>query len=586
MAGTAIRRRMVALAMLLGGVYAALAVRLAFLHLGKTAPMERPRPYHLVLPARRGTIYDRRGAANPLAAVLPTRLFFVDPSRVPEVEREAVADALGRLLHRDAADLLHVLAQTRRQYVPLAYISDDTLLDTLRANPLFKGRIGLQPATLRHYPLGRNLCHVLGYVNREQTGVAGIELACNRVLTGTPGRIVGDADADRREILERRREKIDPVHGGNVELTIDQTVQYHTEIALDRAMAQHHASAAWAVVLLCRTGEILAMASRPDADPADPGSDLERWRNCAIAANYEPGSVLKALTVGAALNEGLITTNTVIDCEQGSWFYAGKPLRDKVRGLSDLTTILRKSSNIGTAKIALQLGPRCLEAYLRLAGFGESTRCGLPGEEGGLLAPSRAWPKIKITRIAIGQGIAVTALQMACLYGAIANDGQRMRPQIVRRITTASGEVLRDFAPEPVHTPLFRPDVARKMRTMLETVTQPGGTGARAAIPGYRVAGKTGTAQIAIPGGYSHKDYIASFTGFLPAHDPEIVIVVAVERPRPLTGGGVVAAPVFAEIGLQAARYLGIPPSEPLRETFVVEEFINEDPEGLQELAL
>lgn len=577
-------RRIYILTAFLLVVYAMLAVRLSFLHLGRTKEIRKPTPYQLELPARRGSIYDRHGASNPLAAVLPTRLFFVDPSLIPEEEHGSVAEVLGSMLSLDKGDMLGVLARRKRKYVPLAYISDDNLMEELRTHPLLKGRTGLQHATLRHYPLGRHLSHVLGYVNREQVGVAGIELACNGLLTGTPGRIEGDADAERREIMERRRLKIEPQHGANVELTIDQMVQYHVEKALDKAMEQHSASAAWAVVMDSRTGEILALGSRPDADPARPGNNLEVWRNRAIAANYEPGSVMKALTIGAALNEGLIRTNSIIECENGSWFYAGRPLRDKVRGPSDITTIIRKSSNIGTAKIALLLEARCLEAYLRLAGFGESTRCGLPGEEAGLLEPARSWPKIKITRVAIGQGVAVTAMQMAGLYGAIANDGQRMRPQIVRRVVAADGEILRDFTPAPVGAPLFKPRVARQLCEMLETVTQPGGTGTRAAIPGYRVAGKTGTAQMAVPGGYSQKDYIASFTGFLPADDPRLVIAVAVERPYPLTGGGVVAAPVFAEIGLQAASYLGILPAEPLRDVFAVEEFDNEVPEGLPEI--
>lgn len=585
MTGSAICKRMVALAALLGGVYAVLAVRLACLHLGKTKPIERPSPYERVLPAKRGTIFDRNGDANPLAVVLPTRLFFVDPSRVPPDSRPAVAAELAALLGRERSELQGLLSLTRRRYVPLAYIADGTVIGAIQSNLLFKGCVGLQPTSLRHYPLGRQLCHVVGYVNREQVGVTGIELAYNGKLTGKPGRIVGEADANRQEIRERRREEIPPVDGCNIELTIDQTIQYHTEVALDRAMETHQATAAWAVVLRCRTGEVLAMASRPDADPANPGNNLEIWRNRAIAANYEPGSTFKALTVAAALNERLITTNSVVFCESGSWFYAGKTLRDKVRGMADITTILKKSSNVGAAKIALMMGDRCYEAYLKLAGFGQRTGIELMGEETGILDPARSWPKIKITRVAIGQGIAVTALQMASLYGAIANDGQRMRPQVVRRILSARGEVLKDFVPEPVHAPLFRPEIARKMRAMMEAVTQPGGTGTRAAIPGYRVAGKTGTAQMAVRGGYSSTDFIASFAGFLPAPDPEIVIVVAVERPHPLTGGGVVAAPVFAEIGLQTSRYLNILPSEPLVEPIPIEDFENFSAEGLEDLA-
>lgn len=571
MTGAAIRARMVVVSLLLGAVFLALAVRLAFLQLGLTEPVGKPRPYELVLSAKRGSIYDRSGSANPLATVLPAKQCFLDPSRVPEEDRDALAGELGRLLALDARELQGILVQTNRKFVPLCNVTDDRVVGCIQSNDLFRGRVGLHQIYLRHYPLGSELGHVLGYVNAEQVqvGTVGVEALFNRYLTGTDGLIVGEADARRREIRERRVSETPARDGHNVELTIDQTVQHHTEVALDRAMLAHGATAAWAIVMRCRTGEILAMASRPNIDRENLPRDLdglEAWRNRAIAVNYEPGSTMKALPIGAALNEGLVTTNTVVDCESGGWYYAKRTLRDHVKGLQPMTVVIQKSSNIGTAKTALKLGDRALHAYLRLAGLAQPTGIDLPGEERGILDPVETWPPIKITRVAIGQGIAVTALQMVTLYSAIANGGQRMKPIILKRVTTADGEVILEREPVPVKAPLFRADVAAKLRGMLETVTQKGGTGTRAAVPGYRVAGKTGTAQMAIPGGYSETDYIASFVGFLPAPAPEIAIVVAVERPRPLRGGGVVAAPVFAEIALQTARYLNIPPTEPILE--------------------
>lgn len=571
MTGAAIRARMVVVSLLLGAVFLALAVRLAFLQLGLTEPVGKPRPYELVLSAKRGSIYDRSGSANPLATVLPAKQCFLDPSRVPEEDRDALAGELGRLLALDARELQGILVQTNRKFVPLCNVTDDRVVGCIQSNDLFRGRVGLHQIYLRHYPLGSELGHVLGYVNAEQVqvGTVGVEALFNRYLTGTDGLIVGEADARRREIRERRVSETPARDGHNVELTIDQTVQHHTEVALDRAMLAHGATAAWAIVMRCRTGEILAMASRPNIDRENLPRDLaglEAWRNRAIAVNYEPGSTMKVVPIGAALNEGLITTNTVVDCENGGWYYAKRTLRDHVKGLQPMTVIIQKSSNVGTAKTALKLGNRGLYSYLRLAGFAQPTGIDLPGEERGILDPVETWPPIKITRVAIGQGISVTALQMVTLYSAIANDGQRMKPIILKRVTTADGEVILEREPVPVKAPLFRADVAAKLRGMLETVTQKGGTGTRAAVPGYRVAGKTGTAQMAIPGGYSETDYIASFVGFLPAPAPEIAIVVAVERPRPLRGGGVVAAPVFAEIALQTARYLNIPPTEPILE--------------------
>jgi cell division protein FtsI (penicillin-binding protein 3) len=403
--------------------------------------------------------------------------------------------------------------------------------------------------------------------------VVGVEALFNRFLTGRNGLIKGEADVRRVELRERRSFEQPAEDGYNIELTIDQTIQHHTEVALERAIENHQGTAAWAVVMRPETGEVLAMASQPGISrSALPRSveGLEAWRNRVISVNYEPGSTLKALTVAAAMNEGLISTNTVIDCERGGWRYANRTLRDKVYGQQPVSVIIQKSSNIGTAKIALQLGNNRMYHYLRGAGFAEPLGIDLPGEERGILDPPRSWPQIKITRVAIGQGISVTALQMATLYSAIANGGQRMRPLILKRITTAEGEVILEREPTPHGPPLLKPEVAAQMRAMLENVTKKGGTGTRAAVPGYRVAGKTGTAQMAVPGGYSETDFIASFAGFLPVDKPELVIVVCVERPQPLHTGGMVAAPAFAEIALQSAHYLNIQPTERVMEDLPV----------------
>ncbi len=553
-------QRVLLVAALLIAVYLLLLGRLAWVHLVPDEDIKQPSPYALDLPARRGTIVDRNG--NPLATELPTRLLFVDPHRVPAEERSEVAANLLRILPGQGPIIHEALAQSSRRFIRLAYLTDSDAIAWAETNRVFRGRVGVRPMGLRHYPLDRQLCHVLGFVNHEQVGSAGIEARFNSHLGGTDGRMESLADVGRRELREHRRSYVPPRHGSTVELTIDQTIQHHVEVALDRAMEQHRAAGAWAIVLRVRTGEVLAMAARPDTDPAAfQQYPLEAWRNRAISYNYEPGSVMKALTIAAALNEGHIRPDTVIDCEQGVWHYAGRPLRDKVRGPSSITTILQKSSNIGTAKIALMLGNRGLEAYLRLAGFGTALGIELPGEEAGILHPSRSWPAISVTRIAIGQGISVTGLQLVSLYAALANDGQRMQPWIVRRVVDDEGRVLLENRPRAVNAPLVSAQVARQVTAMLEQVTLTGGTGRRAAVPGYRVAGKTGTAQVAVRGGYSTTDFIASFVGYLPVEAPEIAILVTVDRPRPLTGGGVVAAPVFAEIAQQAARYLEIPPS-------------------------
>jgi cell division protein FtsI (penicillin-binding protein 3) len=277
---------------------------------------------------------------------------------------------------------------------------------------------------------------------------------------------------------------------------------------------------------------------------------------------YEPGSIMKAVTVSAVLNERLVTPNTVMDAENGVYMYAGKPLRDHATGQMTVATALAKSSNIVCAKLGLQLGSQRLDAYLRGFGFGNTLDIDLPGEERGLIGNWKRWDKLKPTRVPIGQGVAVTGLQMVNAYSTIANGGKLMRPYVVDRIASPTGEVVFQTKPHVLGTPI-RPEVAQAVREMLIGVTEEGGTGKRANVKGYTIAGKTGTAQHAVPGGYSNTDYFASFVGFVPARNPVFSVLVTVDRPRPQHTGGYVAAPVFAKIAAATTLYLEVPPDDP-----------------------
>jgi len=309
-----------------------------------------------------------------------------------------------------------------------------------------------------------------------------------------------------------------------------------------------------------KTGEILAMVSRPAFDlNRFYDTDTDVRLNRAVGANYEPGSTMKAAAFAAAFNEGIVSPDTVFDCENGGWYYKGKLLRDShPYGMLTVADGLKKSSNILTAKLALMLGNDRLYQYLRAFGFGEVTGIDLPGEEAGIFHPPSQWYGISPTRIPIGQGIAATGLQILGLYCTIANDGYRMRPYVVRRVTDSEGQVVYEGKPEVV-AQVIRPETAALMRELLATVAEEGGTGRRAQIDGgVRVAGKTGTAQKPVAGGYSPTDYVASFVGFLPVEDPEIGIIVVVDNPKPLYYGGTVAAPAFGKIAGELSRYLGI----------------------------
>jgi len=401
------------------------------------------------------------------------------------------------------------------------------------------------------------MCHVLGFVNYEGHGSAGVEQAMDSFLRGCPGLLESRLNARRQEVYIWRGRHIPALEGADVHLTLDQNIQYVVERALDATVREHRAKGAWAIVQKVRTGEILAMSSRPIYDLNEFRTSKEAERvNRAIGYVYEPGSTLKTAAIAAALNEGTIETNTVFHCEFGEWQYGNRVLHDfHPYGKLSVADGLKKSSNILTAKVALSLSKQRFHDYLSAFGIGKPTGIDLPGEEAGILHPVSKWSGISATRIAIGQGVAVTALQMLGILSAIANDGFLMRPYVVREVRSKGGQVLFRNEPRIVGRPISF-ETAATMRLLLQRVTEKGGTGRRARVPGYGVAGKTGTAQKPIRGGYSSSNYMASFVGFVPAVDPEIAVIVVVDDPQPVHVGGLVAAPVFSLVAGETMRYL------------------------------
>ena len=340
--------------------------------------------------------------------------------------------------------------------------------------------------------------------------------------------------------------------GADIELTLDNDIQQYVVQALDEAMTNFRPQSAWAIVEDVRTGAILAMASLPKSNPSP-----------AAGTVFEPGSIFKVVVVAAALNEGLISTNDQFDCENGVWSYEGKPLRDfHPYGVLDVTGILRKSSNIGAAKIALKLGEESLHRYLAAFGFGRPTGIELPGEESGVLRLLSEWGKADITRVAMGHTVSVTALQMLNMLCCIGNDGVLLKPHLVRRVVGKDGVVLLDNKPEVVAQAISAA-TAKLVRNMLVAVTREGGTGTRAAVKGFNVAGKTGTAEKMKDGRYAANQNIVSFMGVLPAERPEIGIIVVLDNPHPMYTGSMSAAPVFARIAEAAVRHLGIREDDP-----------------------
>jgi cell division protein FtsI (penicillin-binding protein 3) len=326
-------------------------------------------------------------------------------------------------------------------------------------------------------------------------------------------------------------------------------------------MEKWSAKGAWAVIQEVKTGRILALANRPAFNPNEYGAAPDPHHlNSAIGYVYEPGSTFKVATIAAALNERVTTPHTIFDCENGRWHYAGRILRDyHPHGRLSVGDVLKVSSNIGAAKVAMLLGEERLYRYLTDFGFGRKTGVDLPGEEGGILPPVKRWSKLSISRIPMGQGISVTSLQMMNLLCCMANDGNLMRPLVIDRIVTMSGDIVAKPQPYVMSRPIS-PETAHLMRKLLTRVTEDGGTGTKAVVDGFTVGGKTGSAQKVIDKHYSESASIASFMGFLPAERPEIAIMVVVDEPQPLHTGGMVAAPVFKEIAEKAVHYLDIPP--------------------------
>ena len=542
---------------------AGLLFRLYMLHVVAAVPgppdLAKGRSFERDLHGNRGRVLESGPLRNTLALNIDRKDLCIDPQRLQEndmVSRAARVLAAELDLDVDVLAVRFSKPGRRFEYVK-RFVSPD---EAERIMQLDLPGIFLRDSVLRHYPLESFLCHVIGFVNLEGVGSAGVEQQLNRWLTGTSGIRHELLDGGRREIPDRRIREVSPRAGADVVLTIDQTVQNLMEQALDGAMREHGARAAWAVAQRVRTGEILAMASRPAYDANEFRTSSEDQRlNRPIGMVFEPGSVMKPMVIAAAINEGLITPASVFDCENGSWIHARRPLRDySPHGRLSVAEIMQKSSNIGTAKIALELGEPRLEQYLREFGFGSVSGIDLPGEEKGILHSHRRWSALCSSRIAIGQGVATTALQMLNAISAIANDGYLMQPYVVREVRRhGDGELLYTGEPKVLRRPISA-RTAADVTAMMRRVTEQGGTGRAASLDTVSVAGKTGTGQQAVDGRYSETDYTATFVGFFPAESPEISMLIVVDAPKPRYTGGAVAAPIFRQVAEPLVRYLDV----------------------------
>lgn len=519
---------------------------------------ERQQQRVIELDPPRGTIYDARG--RELAVSVEVESAFAVPRELGDAAGvAAAADALGRVLGVEPAKLRRQLAADR-EFVWVARKLDPPQARAVRALDL-PGVYFLEESK-RYYPLRETAAQLLGYVGTDNQGLAGIEARYDRVVAGKPGRRTVLRDARRGTALPPGLPSAAPVAGQDLHLTLDAALQSIAEAELARAATTLRARAGSVVLLDPASGAVLALASWPTFDPNRfRDFDDERRRLRAVADAYEPGSTFKMVTAAAALEQGLVDPDERFDCEHGAIVLAGVRIADhKSFGSLSFREVIAKSSNVGTIKTALRVSNRDFYDTIRAFGFGRPTGIDLPGENPGLLMPVDRWPSLAKAYISFGQGISVTPLQLASAFAAVGNGGRLLEPFVVRQV--GSGEAASRPHPEPIER--GRPVSPRTLATLhalLAGVTVEGGTGTAAAVGGFPVAGKTGTAQKAEPGkGYLADQYVASFAGYAPSDQPRLAGVVMLDDPRGTYHGGEAAAPVFGAIARQALVYLDVRP--------------------------
>jgi len=510
------------------------------------------------LDPRRGPILDRGGAE--LAVSVEADSIYAVPQDIDDPARSAAQ--LGRALGLDAADrkdLLQTL-QKPRAFVWVRRKVDPSTARSVRDLQL-EG-IGFLTETRRYYPKRDLLSQTLGYVGIDNQGMSGIEYAFEDVVKGRPAKVLVETDARRRPVSHTERPSTE---GASVVLAIDEAIQHAAESELERAVLQTQSIAGVVVVMDPMTGELLALANRPSFNPNRYAAySSARWRNRAVADAYEPGSVFKVFTAAAGIQEKVVNPDEIIDCGGGGIDIGGTRINDHAV-FFDLSfrDVIARSSDVGVIRVAQRLGRENFHRYLRNFGFGQPTRVDLPGESAGLLRPTARWSALSLPTLSFGQEVGVTALQLTSAMAAVANGGYLMRPLVVKRIEDQGGRVLKQFQPEAVRR-VLEPETIDSLTDMLRRVVTDG-TGKQAQIPGYVVAGKTGTAQkVDASGRYSMVDHVASFAGFVPASRPALVVLVSLDTPRgPRNEGGDVAAPLFARVAEAALRRLAIPPDDP-----------------------
>ena len=514
----------------------------------------------LELPATRGKIFDRNGIV--LASSLPVKAVWAIPEDVLNSPRPKLRE-LAQLLDLPEADLLKKLDSDRT----FVYLKRQVEMDVIaKIEKLGIDGIDTRKEYKRYYPQGEVMAHIVGFTNVEDVGQEGIELAQQKNLVGKTGsrRVIKDRLGRIVEDVGLSRE---PHDGKDLTLSVDSKLQYIAFNSIKDAVEKFHAKAGAALVLDVHTGEVLALANWPTYNPNDRSRLTgEQLRNRVITDTFEPGSTLKPFTVALALDKGLIKPTTLFDTGNGRYQTGGHTIRDThPHGVIDVTTIIQKSSNIGTTKISEMLSAQEMWEMFTKVGFGQAPRYGFPGAAAGRVRPYKSWRTVAKANMSFGQGISMSLLQLAHAWLIFARDGDVI-PLSFQKVTE-----------KPVGQQIISPKTAAQVRTMVESVVSPQGTASQAQVAGYRVGGKTGTAQKVINGRYSQTHYVGNFVGIAPMSNPRFVIAVMIDDPSgPFHTGGAVAAPTFAALAANALRAANVPPDSTVTDIIIPEHPLEE----------
>ncbi|MGF7185071.1 stage V sporulation protein D (sporulation-specific penicillin-binding protein) [Desulfitispora alkaliphila] len=559
------RKRIAVIFLIATLIFVALGARLAWLQIVKGEELHRRafdnRMRDIEVLAKRGTIYDRNG--KELAVSVSADTVIAIPPQVRQSEREEeIAQAIADILELEYEAVLdRISKRSSFEYIKRRVDFDKAQ----KIKDLDFPGIAIIEENQRFYPKDTLASHVLGFAGIDNQGLEGIEITYEKELKGVSGRIRVEYDAGGREIPHALHKYIPPVPGHNLILTIDEVIQYVVERELDKVIAETQAKSATIILMKPDTGEILALGSRPAYNPNSFGQyPSSTWRNIAVSNNYEPGSTFKIITLAAAIEEGIFDPNKGMSCA-GSIKIGRETIRchrTGGHGSQTYTEVVENSCNPGFIKLGLSLEEKqqgLLYQYIKGFGFGKQTGIRLPGEATGIMIPESQLKQINNATISMGQAIAVTPIQLVSAVSAVANGGVLMEPQLVKEIRDHDGKLIEKLEPKVVRKVASKQSMDLALE-ILESVVE-NGTGRNTYIEGYRIAGKTGTAQkVAESGGYAPGKYVASFVGLAPADNPQVVGLVVVDEPQGAYYGGQIAAPVFKNVMVDVLRYLEVAP--------------------------